>query len=156
MKLITLYSGEEVAVDDEDYAELATYKWHRHHLGYAQRLVYKYISKGQYSKKSVLMHRHIMKPPKNMVIDHINRDKLDNRKINLRVVTQAENTFNKGIQSNNKSGYRCIHWDNTRKKWVVQVKILNKNKFVGRFGDFQEAIRARDSYELTHRSKIDI
>lgn len=151
MAIIYLYGGEEALVDDDDFDELSRYKWHKHGGGYAQRLVYTYISKGKYNKRSVLMHRHIMEPVDGLVVDHINRDRLDNRRGNLRVITQAQNVFNKGIQSNNKSGYRCIHWDINRRRWVVQVKILGKNSNLGRYKSIDDAIRVRDDFEAIHR-----
>lgn len=151
MAVIYLYGGEEVLVDDDDFVELSRYRWHKHSGGYAERSVHTRISKGKYGRQIVLMHRHIMKPADGLVVDHINRDKSDNRRSNLRIITQAQNTFNKGIQSNNKSGYRCIHWDASRIRWVVQVKILGKNTHVGRFKQLKDAICARDNFEATHR-----
>jgi hypothetical protein len=72
-------------------------------------------------------------------IDHINRDKLDNRKSNLRFVTHKENTFNQSVRVNNKSGIRGISYDSSRKKWIATIG----NRSLGRFKTKDEAIEAR-------------
>lgn len=79
------YSEVYALVDQEDYNELSQFKWYLHNMGYATATI---------DKNMVYMHRLIMKPPKIMHIDHINHDKLDNRKSNLRIVTREENMQN--------------------------------------------------------------
>lgn len=76
--------GKFVIIDDEDYDLVKDKKWYIDMNGYAIDNV-----------SRVRMHRIIMDPPKNMVIDHINRDTLDNRKENLRICTIAQNNKNK-------------------------------------------------------------
>jgi len=78
-------SGKSVKVDVEDFDFLMKYKWHQGSGGYAFSLCPKLQS----------MHRLLMKPKKNLVVDHINHDRLDNRRENLRVCTQKENMQNK-------------------------------------------------------------
>lgn len=64
-----------------------------------------------------------MNAPESMVVDHINGDKRDNRRANLRVVTFAENVQNRTrLPANNTSGIRGIVWDRNRSKWIAQVK----------------------------------
>jgi HNH endonuclease/AP2 domain len=77
-------------------------------------------------------------------MDHINRDSLDDRWENLRVACRSENALNRGIQSNNTSGVPGVHWDESRKKWYVQVKKHGNGFFYGRFDTLEEAIAARD------------
>ena len=84
--------------------------------------------------------------PKNQ-IDHVNHNKLDNRIINLREVTQQENTKNQALYKNNKSGVAGVHWCKISKKWVVQVGIRKKRIKLGYFLDKFEAICARKSAE---------
>lgn len=145
MKEIELTQNKYAWVDDEDFDEINRYKWSYHSRGYAVRT---------YKRKAILMHRQIMNAPDGVDVDHINRDKLDNGRTNLRLCSRSDNRYNTGIQQNNKSGYRCIHWDKQRNKWFVQVKILGKNVHVGRYKLLTDAIRARDEYELTHRRKV--
>ena len=71
-------------------------------------------------------------------VDHKNNDTLDNRKSNLRVVDEANNSRNrKGKNKNNKSGYRNVALINNR--WVVQLQIAGKNTKLGSFDDVHEA-----------------
>lgn len=73
-------------------------------------------------------------------VDHENNDTLDNRKSNLRVVAESNNSKNrKGKNKNNKSGYRNVSWDKRYGKWIVQMQIDKKNKVLGRFDDVHEA-----------------
>lgn len=73
-------------------------------------------------------------------VDHENNDTLDNRKSNLRVVAESNNSKNrKGRNKNNKSGYRNVCWSSRDKKWIVQIQIDKKHKRLGSFDDVHEA-----------------
>lgn len=75
-------------------------------------------------------------------VDHINSDTLNNRKANLRVVLDSNNSMNrKSRNKNNTSGYRNVSWSKSENKWVVQLQINKKNKVLGRFDDVHEAGR---------------
>lgn len=80
-----------------------------------------YVS-GWNGEKVVSLHRFIMNPKKKLVVDHINHNGLDNRRANLRVCTQAENTQNRGRRS--KSGVRGVVRNTESEGWVVCVPIL--------------------------------
>lgn len=87
-----------------------------------------------------LMHHLIVgKPGKDRCVDHINRDKLDNRKKNLRIVTMRINTLNRGIQSNNKSGYRGVFYDKYYKGWRPVIGKDRKNTYGGLYDTAKEA-----------------
>jgi len=91
MKLIQLTKGKFTMVDDEDFEELNKVKWHCDSVGYAsRRLPMALGEKG----KLIRMHRYIMNPPKDMQVDHIDRNKLNNQRANLRICTSAENQRN--------------------------------------------------------------
>jgi len=142
MKAILLTQGKRALVDDEDYAELSKRKW------CATRWYHSFYAVRHLNKKSILpMHRAIMglSLGDGKMIDHINRDTLDNRKRNLRVVTPSLNEYNKKKQSNNSSGYRGITWDKNRNKWQARVGIKGKLVFCGRFDNKIEAALAYDS-----------
>lgn len=88
-------------------------------------------------------------------VDHINRNRLDNRKCNLRLCTQQENMRNVGLRSDNKSGVKGVHFCKTRRKWVAQIKVdLNKYLLLGRFLDFDDAIKAREDAEKKYFGSI--
>lgn len=84
-----------------------------------------------------------MDNPENMVIDHINHNGLDNRKCNLRICTNQENICNCEIPKNNKSGCKGVYWAKDKQKWTVQVTINNKTKYIGRYTNLEDAIKAR-------------
>jgi hypothetical protein len=67
--------------------------------------------------------------------DHINCDRLDNRRENLRVVTNAENKQNKRLYSNNKSGFRGVCWQKAAQKWEASYRIQGKQHYLGLFDD---------------------
>jgi len=77
--------------------------------------------------------------PSNLCIDHINRNRSDNRLNNLRLSTFQQNHFNRSKQSNNRSGFKGVSWHKQKQKWVAQIKIEGKNKFLGFFEDPEEA-----------------
>lgn len=76
-------------------------------------------------------------------IDHINRVKTDDRIENLRLITPQCNYRNCDNHSHNISGIKGISWDLDRAQWVVQIKIMKKRKFIGRFDNFFEAVLHR-------------
>jgi hypothetical protein len=91
-------------------------------------------------RKSVRIHRiiwemHFGPIPDGLSIDHINRIRNDNRIENLRLCTHQQNHFNRVAQSNNKSGYKGVCWHKQKQKWVAQIKIDGRNKFLGFFNN---------------------
>lgn len=85
------------------------------------------------------MHRLLMGDvPKGLEVDHINRDKLDNRRSNLRLVTHAENCRNVPSQGGS-SQYRGVTWSKKKRRWVAQAHLNSKGIFLGHFDDESEA-----------------
>lgn len=76
-------------------------------------------------------------------VDHENGIGSDNRWINLRSVTQQENTQNSGLSKNNTSGVNGVCWDKRRGKWYARIKVDRRNIFLGTFDTLQEAEAAR-------------
>ena len=117
-KRITLSRGLTAIVDDEDYDHVAQYKWYasvQRDKFYVRR-----SSPGNTNYK-IYLHRYLMEPPKGFVVDHINGDPLDNRKVNLRVVTVKENNDNQKKQRESESGYRGVYRQ-SRNTWVAVYK----------------------------------
>ena len=147
MRYIYLKDGSKVKVDDTDYERLLKYKWYKGSKeGYAKRSNYKYLGKGKYQTGYILMHRELLGAKKGEEVDHINRDNLDNRKENLRLCSRRMNCLNRGLQSNNTSGEKCIYWDKGKNRWLVQIKVNGRNNFVGRFIELESAVLAREDY----------
>lgn len=86
--------------------------------------------------------------PGTLDIDHIDRDKLNNRIENLRAVTRAENMQNhSGAQSNSKTGVRGVYRDKARRKWAASIRVNGKDIKLGRFYSFDAAVAARKEAE---------
>jgi hypothetical protein len=100
--------------------------------------------KQRYSRIHRLVAEHfIPKIEGKNFVDHINRNKLDNRICNLRWVTQRQNNENQSMRSDNTSGHKNIVWDKPRNKWRLQIT-RNGIKTMKRFNKLEEAIELRD------------
>lgn len=146
MKRISLTKGAVTVVDDEDYDFLSRWRWKLHPQGYACRSTW---VDGRYV--TVLMHRVIAQTPPHLQTDHINRDRLDNRRANLRNVTGSVNTMNQGLSPRNRSGVRGVSWDRQRGKWIVNTKHLGRYVHLGRFDSIEDAAAARRAYDERYR-----
>jgi len=94
--------------------------------------------------------RVIMKAPETLVVDHINGDPLDNRKINLRVCKQIENMRNLKTPKDNKSGYKGVWRDTVCQKWCAEIRCNKVKYWLGRFENIEDAIRAREEAEIKY------
>ena len=84
-------------------------------------------------------------------VDHLNRNPLDNRRVNLRLVPAGgPNSQNVSSHRDSRSCYRGVAWDKTRNKWVARVWMNGRNVTVGRYDDEMEAGRAAREYRLAH------
>lgn len=135
MKKIKLTQGKYALVDDDDFEELNKYKWCYIGCGYAVRSVGKRLH-----QKTVYMHRVIMNTPKGYETDHINHDRLDNRKCNLKVCTPCENQRNQ--PKPNKHGFPCLRL--VGKKWEAKTR----GKRLGMFENKEDAIKAIKEYDI--------
>ncbi len=142
-RTIPLSRGQTALVDTEDYERLNRWSWFADWNPLLKGFYAKRTIKIDGKKHSVYMHREIMRAPKGIEVDHrVPHTTLDNRKQNLRLCTHAENGRNQGIPSHNTSGFKGVHLDRSRGKWVAQIKIHRKNKHLGRFATAEEAYSA--------------
>jgi hypothetical protein len=137
MKL-ALTGGGFVLVDAADFWWLSQWKWNKNGRGYAYR---------KSGKKGLLMHRVILSPPPGTETDHINRDKLDNRRCNLRAVTRSRNHLNRSLSARNKTGAKGVFLDRQRGLWRATIRIDGKSIELGRFRNLNDAIIARQKAE---------
>lgn len=100
----------------------------------------------------MFMHRLLANTPTGMETDHINGDKLDNRKSNLRVVTSGENRRNKGKLRTNTSGYLGVV--SSRGIWVARIKNDHKTVHLGSFKTPEEAYAARMAAAPVHHGEF--
>jgi hypothetical protein len=92
--------------------------------------------------KNKLLHRIIMGEPVGKEVDHINGNKRDNRRENLRICNRSENNRNTGKKSNNTSGFKGVSWKKQRGKWRASIRVDGKCKHLGYFDDPQTAYRS--------------
>jgi len=144
-RLIKLTQGKYAIVDPEDFEKLNAYKWYavnnHNNTFYAARGAERNNGK----RKFVRMHQQIMKPPKGYCVDHENHEGLDNRKINLRIATPAQNSYNrKKISKPSSSKYKGVSWVKRENKWQALIRYKGKRIFLGYFDDEIEAAKAYD------------
>lgn len=99
-------------------------------------------------QKPILIHRFLMNPKNNEVVDHINGDPTDNRRKNLRITTQQKNLLNKEKLSSNTTGITGVWWDKSRSKWAAEIKLNNIKCYLGRFTNKEDAAFARVYAEI--------
>lgn len=92
-----------------------------------------------------LLYRIIAGATEGEEVDHVNRDRLDNRKSNLRKCTRQENACNRGKAKHNKSGYKGVYWCKGRRKYRAQIQARGKHRLLGQFDVAQDAARAYDN-----------
>lgn len=136
-------------VDEEDYAKVAPFVWRMHPRGYACACAGK-----------ILMHRLILdlKPGDGLQGDHKDTTKkLDNRRSNLRVVTNAQNQQNRNAAGHatyqgrpSSSRHRGVSWQRRDRKWAAYVRVDGKTIYVGMYEDEDEAGRAAADARMQH------
>lgn len=134
MKVIQLTKGKVTLVDDADYDFLMQWPWLYMGGGYAGRSIRK-PEDGH--RGTTLMHRVILGVPQGIEIDHINTDKLDNRRSNLRECDRSNNNCNVGIRKDNTSGYKGA--DLSFGKWRARIRLHGVQYHLGTFSTPEEA-----------------
>ena len=146
-KRISLPNNTFAIVDDMDFQYLQRFSWHTY-AGYAGRKVKTGLRKPR--QHVILMHREIIERVMGYRLeigkecDHIDRNRLNNRRSNLRMVTRQLGSRNRNRQSNNSSGYIGVSWNASRGKWRADIAVNGKQKFLGHFDTPKEAAKVRD------------
>lgn len=137
-----------VVIDSEDTHILQ--QWTSMYMQQKNGYAVVYRPDGSNKGERKYLHALICPCPTGKVVDHIDRDKHNNRKENLRVVTQAENCTNRGLNKNNKSGVKGVSWFARDNLWEAGVKVNYKRVYIGRYKSIQEAEAAIISYKEDH------
>lgn len=154
MKQIEIRKGIYALVDDCDAELVSGYKW-TVHGGYACTTRSK-----KTGRKAIRMHRLILGlTDPSIIVDHINRDKLDNRRCNLRTCTELENAWNKGKRMMGKHGalksrFIGVGWLNKNKKWIVNIINNGKHKGLGTYNSEETAAFVYNNYAKKYRGEF--
>ena len=122
-------------VDDEDYEEINKYKWFASARGYAVRN----FTRDDKTRGFIRMHGEIIGEIKGLEIDHINGEKTDNRKANLRHATHAQNVMNSRGSRGTTSAYKGVYWNKMTKSWRCTITTNGKKISLGCYQSEEDA-----------------
>tara|TARA_R110000751_G_scaffold207745_1_gene311540 strand:+ start:198 stop:683 length:486 start_codon:yes stop_codon:yes gene_type:complete len=134
--------GITFLVSAEDYEDYVY--GYRFSLDKNSYVIYSSTKDGLIRKR---LHRILMGEPEDLVVDHINRDPLDNRRENLRIVSRQENQMNLSMKKTNKSGITGVSWHKDANKWRADIAYKYKHIYLGYFDTLEEARKAREDAE---------
>lgn len=148
MKTIELTQGKVAIVDDEDYEYLNQWKWC---AVISRKTHYAHRRDG---KAGIKMHREIIRCKDGLVVDHIDRNGLNNTKANLRVCTNGQNISNTGNRKHrkNKGIYPQVYKDSVY--WIAQIKHNKKHIYLGSFKTERDACVAYNAKVLELRGEF--
>lgn len=142
---IKLNDGSLCIVDTEDYLLFCNHYWRKNENGYVESNI-------------GTIHRIITKCPNNKEVDHINHNKLDNRKENLRICTKSENNFNRlAANRTSTTGIRGVFFDKRANRYKVEFTFNNEHYDFGLFKDLETAknVVQNARWNVSHYSKMD-
>lgn len=130
--------GFYTEVDDDTYEELSKFKW------YGSKRNDGNIIPARKNKTLVFMHRQIIGAKKGEIVDHIDRNTLNNQISNLRIVTTFQSSCNTKSRKNSTSKFKGVSWNKRRNRWRVVIMKNQKQIYVGTFTDEVEAAKSYD------------
>lgn len=128
-----LPDGSDLIIDEEDVCKIRDYYWWDNGVGYV-------LTRDRKTKEKIQIHRFILGLTKDshITVDHINRNKHDNRKSNLRLVTQHQNAMNNPMKKNNSTGFTGVWYDKSAEKFCAKIMYKYKGIALGRSFDPKE------------------
>lgn len=147
MRLISLSQEQFAIVDDEDYEFLMQWRWNAQ-WSKITRSFYAVRTDYTNGKTQVSMHRLLAKTPKGVRTDHHNHNTLDNQKLNLRICTSKQNSQNKRLRIDSKSGFKGVN--KRRYGYRARIWVDGKNISLGNFPTPEEAHEAYRFASIKH------
>lgn len=149
MKEIRLSQNKIALVDDGDFNYINQWKWYAENRGYG------FYARTMIGRKNFYMHRFILDVfEKNIIIDHKDRNPLNNQRDNIRIANTSQNLFNKSAHKDGKSKFLGVCWDSERQKWMAAIGYDNKQHFLGRYNSEIEAAKAYDLAAIEHHKEF--
>ena len=139
---VPISKGYEVVIDAADVGLIEGPAWRAVVRSGGKNV---YASRFEWTNKArvyVLMHRLILGAPRGLHVDHIDGNGLNNRRSNLRIATVAQNQQNGRLRVDNASGVRGVHWDQSSRKWAVNIRAAGKRHYLGMFSEIDDAAAA--------------
>lgn len=130
-------------VDVDDWPLIAEYRWRLNTYGYAR------VTR---SRRDLFMHRLLMgfTHGDGRQVDHKNRDRLDNRRSNLREATVSQNAQNRSRVGYGSSAHRGVCWDKNSERWQASAMFNGRNRYLGQFDSEAEAARVAAAARAEH------
>ena len=146
--ILALTKGYKTIIDDADAILIGKYRWH---VCFGSTKPY---ATAWIKNKKARLHRFLLRPSKDFVVDHINQDSLDNRRCNLRIVKPLDNVHNSTLLwAHNTSGCKNVYYHHKNRNWYVQKRFKGVKYTHGSFKTKEEAItiatRLRDFKNLS-------
>ena len=150
-RFIELSQDKVACVDDLDYEYIKQWRWHAYYDGY-NWYACRNSPRGKSKRYKIHMHRVIqgLNYDDGKTTDHINRNGLDNRRSNLRVVCNKANSRNHRGHKDNTSGHNGVGWDKHSQKWQARITANYQQIHLGHFSNIEDAVKARMLGEIEY------
>ena len=137
---LELSRGKRTEVSVEDFEYLNQWKWSYGTRGYAFK---SFTVRGK--KKTITLHRFLLKPRKGEYVDHVNGDRLDNRRFNLRLCTSGQNNQNSKQRAHSQQFFKGVRPTEGSSTWAARIRYEGKERWIG---SFKNPIHAAVAYDL--------
>jgi len=134
-----------VIVDNKDYNFLNQFYW---------QVSMENVVLTRFNKKTILMSRFIIQAPDDLEVDHIDGNRLNNQRSNLRLATSSQNKMNRGPRKDNTSGYKGVSWHKQNNKWSARIMANGKYLSLGLFENILDAARSYNLAAKKHHKEF--